>query len=336
VGGSVTAVPDPAATSSVTSSPALDRIHRLERQERERLERQQRLIDARETKVAGTVPGAGTHRESLARAEHILRFPMAALGLVWAVLGAIALNWGSHSALPRAVVALLFGIWAVVVIECVVRYVVVEDRRGYFTDRRLVEPAMVVLPLFQLVRLAGAERVEVIWNELGEGFVAVLRHRGLFRVLLAATGLLFLGAWLVMLFEQNVKGSNIHGYGDAIWWAVVTVTTVGYGDRFPITPGGRAVAVVLMLIGIGLIGVLTASVASFFVQQHTDDRSDQVDVVHHRLNSRLDEIVARLSRMETALGVVDPDASATATATPPSTDTSAPNDDSPQGEKRKP
>ena len=99
---------------------------------------------------------------------------------------------------------------------------------------------------------------------------AILKHHSLFRVLIAATATLFVGAWLVLLFEENTKGSNIHSYPDALWWAIVTVTTVGYGDRYPTTEGGRAVAVVLMLVGIGLIGVLTATVASVFVKEHTD------------------------------------------------------------------
>jgi len=78
------------------------------------------------------------------------------------------------------------------------------------------------------------------------------------------------GAWLVLLFEENAKDSNIHNYPDALWWAIVTVTTVGYGDRYPSTTGGRVVAGVLMLVGIGLIGVLTATVASLFIKEHTD------------------------------------------------------------------
>jgi voltage-gated potassium channel len=82
---------------------------------------------------------------------------------------------------------------------------------------------------------------------------------------------------------------------------VVTVTTVGYGDRFPVSEGGRAVAVVLMLVGIGLIGVLTATVASFFVQEHTDANKDLLKASHEDLGGRLDDIASRLTRIEAAL-----------------------------------
>ncbi len=91
---------------------------------------------------------------------------------------------------------------------------------------------------------------------------------------------MFLGAWLVLLFEVHAAGSNIHNYGNALWWAIVTVTTVGYGDRYPLTPGGRIVATVLMLVGIGLIGVLTATVASVFVQEHAQANHDEIKKTH--------------------------------------------------------
>src|SRR5208282_3565148 len=97
----------------------------------------------------------------------------------------------------------------------------------------------------------------------------------LFRVLIAAAATLITGSWLVLLFEENARGSNIHNYSDALWWAIVTVTTVGYGDRFPVTEGGRAVAVILMLVGIGLIGVLTDTVASVFIKEHTDSTKEE-------------------------------------------------------------
>ena len=83
---------------------------------------------------------------------------------------------------------------------------------------------------------------------------SLFTHRGLHFVLLAVLVIVFVLAAFEFGFEQNAHGSNIHNYGDALWWAIVTVTTVGYGDKYPVTAGGRGVAVVLMLVGIGSSG----------------------------------------------------------------------------------
>jgi voltage-gated potassium channel Kch len=131
---------------------------------------------------------------------------------------------------------------------------------------------------------------------------AILKHHSLFRVLIAAAATLVIGAWLVLLFEENAKGSNIHNYPDALWWAIVTVTTVGYGDRFPVTGGGRTVAVILMLVGIGLIGVLTATVASVFIKEHTDSTKEEFKKGHADLGQQLAVISDRLADVERRLG----------------------------------
>jgi voltage-gated potassium channel len=139
---------------------------------------------------------------------------------------------------------------------------------------------------------------------------AVLRHHSLFRVLIAAAATLFVGAWLVLLFEQNAKGSNIHSYPDALWWAIVTVTTVGYGDRYPTAVGGRIVAVVLMLLGISLIGVLTATIASVFVKEHTDANKEEYKKGHEDLGQQLSVISERLAEIERRLGATPADVAA--------------------------
>jgi voltage-gated potassium channel len=291
---------DPASADPEPSSAALDRIHRLEHQERTRLAREAEKHESRGAKVADRRGPTDSRRDMLERVERVIRIPMAVLGVAWAVLAIVVLSTRSTGLAPQALVASLFAIWLVILIECAVRYIVVPDRKRYFSARRL-EPLMVAVPLFQAARLPGVERSSVVGSEVVEGFLAVLRHRGLFRVLLAAVGVIFLGSWLVMLFETHAPGSNIHSFKDAIWWGVVTVTTVGYGDRFPVTEGGRAVAAILMLVGIGLIGTLTATVASFFVQQHTDANKEQLKAAHEDLGGRLTEIDDRLARLETLL-----------------------------------
>jgi len=126
------------------SSAALTRIHRLERQERARLERQEALRQRREAALSH--PGLPSDRRvRIERVEHLLRLPMAALGVAWAVIGIIVLTTDSKGLAPEALVTALFVIWFIIVVECIVRYVVVPDRRQYFSDRR-IEPAMIVVP----------------------------------------------------------------------------------------------------------------------------------------------------------------------------------------------
>jgi voltage-gated potassium channel len=82
----------------------------------------------------------------------------------------------------------------------------------------------------------------------------IVRHRGLNWVLLIVLALNLIAAAAVLEFERGNPEANIDSYPDALWWAVTTITTVGYGDRFPTTPAGRGVAVFLMVAGIAMFG----------------------------------------------------------------------------------
>jgi voltage-gated potassium channel len=159
------------------------------------------------------------------------------------------------------------------------------------------------------------EKMSLILREGELRLEAILRHHSLSRVLIAAMATLLLGAWMVLLFEENAKGANIHSYPDALWWAIVTVTTVGYGDRYPVTEGGRVVAAVLMLVGIGLIGVLTATVASVFIKEHTDANKAELKKSHADLGQQLAVISDRLADVERRLGASPVDVAAIEAAT---------------------
>ena len=74
--------------------------------------------------------------------------------------------------------------------------------------------------------------------------------------------------------EGNAEGATITSFRRAVWWAVVTTTTVGYGDYTPITPVGRAIAILLMILGIGLIGTVSATVAAWFVTRDAGGTTD--------------------------------------------------------------
>jgi voltage-gated potassium channel len=302
----VTDAPGTGGPSPKTSS--LERIRRLERLEAERLEAKADRDDRRRQHAVAGKPHGGRH-DLVDHIEDVTKYPLTVLGVAWLVVGVVILSTDVNRAASTVLVATLFALWAVLLLEYVVRLVVTPDRRGY-VRRRWVEPATLVIPAFQGWHLIGIEKMSVIAREAGLRLQFVLRHHSLFRVLIAAAVSLVLGAWLVLLFEENAKGSNVHNYPDALWWAIVTVTTVGYGDRFPVTGGGRTVAVILMLIGIGLIGVLTATVASVFVKEHTDANREQLQQSHADLGRQLSVLSARLADIERRLGASADDVAA--------------------------
>jgi voltage-gated potassium channel len=94
------------------------------------------------------------------------------------------------------------------------------------------------------------------------------------RLAVASVLLLFVGAVEITLTERYLEGSNIKNIGDGLWWAATTVTTVGYGDRYPISVSGKFIAIGLMLVGIALIGAITATFAAWFVRMVQDENKN--------------------------------------------------------------
>ncbi len=319
----------PGRTSAAREPSSIERIQRLEKLERERLEEKARKEERRRQIIAGAKPSGGRH-DLVDDIERVTKYPMALLGVAWLVIAIIIVTTNVNASASTGLVGTLFVLWAILLVEYTIRLVVTPDRRGYLR-RRWAEPATVVVPPLQGWHLVGIEKMCLLIHEGALSVAAILKHHSLFRVLIAAAATLIVGAWLVLLFEENAKGSNIHNYPDALWWAIVTVTTVGYGDRFPTTEGGRAVAVILMLVGIGLIGVLTATVASVFIKEHTDANKQEFRKGHADLGQRLSVISDRLADVERRLGATPADiaaldavADADATTEPPVPDQEAP------------
>jgi voltage-gated potassium channel len=96
------------------------------------------------------------------------------------------------------------------------------------------------------------------------------KARGAFTSVAILAVLLIIFCSIAILQVEKDPNSNIRSAEDAIWWAYVTITTVGYGDKFPVTTEGRIIAAVLMTAGVGLFGTFTAYVASWFVEEKGD------------------------------------------------------------------
>ena len=133
-----------------------------------------------------------------------------------------------------------------------------------------LEVAAALLPFLRPLRLL---RV-ISFGSLVIQKVAVGRQFAItIKVIITSIFVAYISAVQITIIERDIDGSNIKNFGDGLWWAITTVTTVGYGDRFPTTTEGRFLAVGLMIMGISLMGVITASVASWFVKMGQNEKN---------------------------------------------------------------
>jgi voltage-gated potassium channel len=135
---------------------------------------------------------------------------------------------------------------------------------------------------------------------------SMFRRGHLTRFLTAAAVLVLNGAIIVYLFERHAPGSNIHTLRDAVWWSFVTVTTVGYGDFYPVTAGGRVTACLIMGTGLLTLAVVTAQVASSFVAQGPSRARPAPQDGAARREVTLAELDQRLARIEQLLTAYRP------------------------------
>ncbi|WP_156754538.1 potassium channel family protein [Actinokineospora pegani] len=178
----------------------------------------------------------------------------------WQVLDGGATPW-----VRSLLEVVLWIIWAVFAGEYLVRLTMAE-RKGRFVWRHLFDLLAVALPMVRQLR---ALRLITVFKVLNRRLGADLR--GKVGVYVAGTTVLvvFCSALAVLDAERTSPDANITTFGDAVWWTMATISTVGYGDRYPVTTEGRLVAVSLMVGGIALLGVVTGVIASWFVEKMT-------------------------------------------------------------------
>jgi voltage-gated potassium channel len=196
----------------------------------------------------------------------------------------------------KAVVAetLINVTWGVFVVDYIVTLVLARPRWRWF-HTHLLDLAVVVLPVLRPLRLL---RLVTVLNVLHRTTGAALRGRVIMYAATASTLLVYVAA-LAVLDAERGKGT-INNFGDGLWWAFVTITTVGYGDVTPVTAIGRLIAVGVMIGGIALIGVVTATLASWIVQRVADDESVQDAVTQSEIAELKNEVESLRGLIERA------------------------------------
>jgi len=180
------------------------------------------------------------------------------------------------------------GIWLIFLIDVSVRFFNSKSKIEYIKKNPF--DIIAIIPLDNIFRTARLVRLIRILRLLAivkrSNISKVLKTNNLDKVLVATTLLIFLSAIPVKKVEPGIET-----YGDAIWWAIVTTTTVGYGDISPVTGLGRFIALILMIFGIGLLGMITGSIATFFIGQEKENKNSSVEYIKKELD-RVDELTA--------------------------------------------
>jgi voltage-gated potassium channel len=196
--------------------------------------------------------------------EKLADWPLTITAVLFLVAyAAPILDTGLADPLPAIFQLLTWAAWALFVIDYTARLALSHERRA-FVRGNVLDLAVIALPLLRPLRLLRLVKLLSVLNRHAGGS---LRGRVAVYVAGATVLVLFVASLAVLDAERGAKSATITTFGDALWWAMTTVTTVGYGDRYPITAEGRFIAGGLMLAGIALLGIVTASLASWLVDK---------------------------------------------------------------------
>ncbi|ASN23208.1 ion transporter [Streptomyces pluripotens] len=184
------------------------------------------------------------------------------------------------------------SIWGLLAAEFVLRFSLAGDRWA-FLKVRLFDLATLVLPPLRPLRLVTIVFMVVRRNASTLGRVRL--RLGTYVAACTAL-LLFLSSLTILDVERRNPDATITTFGDAVWWSITTVTTVGYGDLYPTTTEGRLIAIALMVGGIALAGLVTATLASWFMDRFSELRDSEA-----RTNSEITALTEEVRRLREEL-----------------------------------
>ena len=232
----------------------------------------------------------GKNAAAYESAQRQLDVPMSILAIVLGIVLTVQFFGNTSEGTNATLEGVGWLIWAAFVVEYLLLLWLAPDRKRMIRTHKL-DLLLIVVPFLRPLRVLRLLRAFA-------GFAAgltmakrVMARRGMQWVTLSVLIVIVIGAALTMFAERQDPQGAITSFGTALWWAVVTSTTVGYGDVAPITPAGRAIAVVLMIVGIALLSLVTANVASLFVEQDVQDENDELKAELATLHEKLDLLI---------------------------------------------
>lgn len=222
-----------------------------------------------------------------------MEYPLMAVAVVfgavyaWQVLGR---PQGTELLISQIIVVVS---WLFFVVDYVVRLTLTAQRSRWFW-RNLLSLLVVALPVLRPLRLV---RLLTLFTVFRRAAGSALRGRVVIYATSSTVLLVLVASLAVLDVERDAPGAEITTFGDALWWASVTITTVGYGDLSPVTVEGRIIAVAMMVCGIALLGTVTATIASYLVESVSAiEEANQAAT-----RAQIDELTAKLDGMHELL-----------------------------------
>ena len=227
-----------------------------------------------------------TPQTRLARFERRTEWPLAAVALLFLALYSVQVLARPHGAAADLVQVAMFATYFVFVADYLARLYLADPRLRWFF-RHLFDLAIIVLPFLRPLRLLSlAVVIDVLQRAIGDN----IRGRVMIYTAVGVLVMVYASSLAILDLERAQPHSSINDFGDAVWWSITTVTTVGYGDIYPVTGAGRFVAVALMVGGVSLLGVVTATLASWIVQRVAEEDNASAAATAAQIDELRDEI----------------------------------------------
>jgi len=226
----------------------------------------------------------------LDRFEHRTEWPLAAVAMAFLALYSVQVLAAPDGRGGVVLGATLASLYFVFIADYLAR-LYLADRRGQWFVRHLFDLVIVVLPFLRPLRLLS---LVVVITALQRAVGHTIRGKVIIYTICGTVLIVYAASLAIIDVEGDHPDANITSFGDAVWWSITTVTT-GYNDLTPLTGEGRVIAVALMIGGISLIGIVTATLASWIVQRVAEEDTAKQAVTAAQINELRDEI-RRLTR----------------------------------------
>lgn len=231
----------------------------------------------------------GSDEPRLAAWERHTDWPLTGLAIAFLVVYAWrVLDHPASEGLGATLDAALWVIWGLFAVDLVARFALAR-RKVRFLARNVLDVIIVLLPMLRQLRALRLLTVLTVLNRK-----VPMSVRGKVGLHIAVVTVLVGGsaALAVLDAERDDPEASITTFADALWWTLTTISTVGYGDRYPVTTEGRLVAAGLMIGGIALLGVLTGTIASWFVEHMHGIEQSVEQVTREEIRELREELAA--------------------------------------------